>query len=272
MPLQRPTEAVLEATRDLDQRTVAEILQAIHDQDRVALNVVGRVLQEIEVAVNVLVSVLAGGGRWFNIGAGTSGRMGALDAAEIPPTFGLPADRVQAIIAGGEPAMLRAVEDAEDDSGAARNRLSEAQLAASDAVVAISASGRTPFALGGVEAARAVGARSIAITNDPGSALARVAEIAIVPETGAEVIAGSTRMKAGLAQKMVLHLLSTTTMVRLGYVDGNLMANLMPTSQKLRDRRLRIVMQMTGTDEGTASSALDACGGIVADAVQLVKK
>ncbi len=268
----RPTEAVLEETRDLDQRTVSEILRAIHVQDQAAVEAVGRVLPEIATAVEVLVSVLTGGGRWFYIGAGTSGRMGALDAAEIPPTFGLPAERVQALIAGGERAMVRAVEDAEDDPEAARGRLREAQLAAGDAVIAISASGRTPFALGGVQAARAVGARSIAITSDPDSALAGTAEIAIIPETGAEVIAGSTRMKAGLAQKMVLHLLSTTAMVRLGYVDGNLMTNLMPTSEKLRVRRLRIVMEMTGMDEGPASSALDACGGSVADAVRLVKK
>ena len=167
--------------------------------------------------------------------------------------------------------MVRAVEDAEDDADAARRRLCELDLAAGDAVVAISASGSTPFALGGVEAARAVGARSIAITNDPNSALASAAEISIVPETGAEVIAGSTRMKAGLSQKMVLHLLSTTAMVRLGHVDGNLMTNLMPTSQKLRDRRLRIVMEMTGVDERSASNALDACGGIVSEAARLAK-
>ncbi len=272
MPSKRPTEAVLDETRDLDQRTVAEILQAIHTQDRAAVEKVGQVLEEIATAVDALVSVLAGGGRWFYVGAGTSGRMGALDAAEIPPTFGLPADRVQAIIAGGEPAMVRAVEDAEDDSEAARKWLCEAQLAASDAVVAISASGRTPFALGGIEAAHAVGARRIAITNDPDSALARVAEIAIVPETGAEVIAGSTRMKAGLAQKMVLHLLSTTAMVRLGYVDGNLMANLLPNSQKLRERRVHIVMEMTGMDEGSASRALEASGGAVVDAVRLANR
>jgi len=271
MPRQRPTEAVLDETRDLDRRSVAEILRAIHDQDRVALEAVERVLPQIATAVDALVSVVAGGGRWFNIGAGTSGRMGALDAAEIPPTFGLPAHRVQAIVAGGEPAMMHAVEDAEDDAEEVRKRLCELRLAASDAVVAISASGRTPFATGGVEAAHAVGARSIAITSDPDSALALAAQIAIVPETGAEVIAGSTRLKAGLAQKMVLHLLSTTAMVRLGHVDGNLMANLMPTSQKLRDRRLRIVMEMAGVDEAAASRALEACGGVVADAVRFAR-
>jgi N-acetylmuramic acid 6-phosphate etherase len=272
MPVQRPTEAVLEATRDLDQRSVMEILEAIHAQDRVAVEAVGMILPAVSSAVEVLVSVLEGGGRWFNVGAGTSGRMGALDAAEIPPTFGLESNRVQAFIAGGERAMVRAIEDAEDDSEAAQNWLQEAGLGAGDAVLAISASGQTPFALGGVEAARAAGAHSIAITNDPNSPLARAAGIAIVPETGAEVIAGSTRMKAGLSQKMVLHLLSTTTMVRLGYVEGNLMTNLMPTSKKLRERRLRIVMEMSGSDEGSASCALDQCGGVIADAVRLVKR
>jgi len=256
MPVQRPTEAILDETRDLDQRSVIEILEAIHAQDRVAVEAVGRVLQEIATAVEVLVSVLEGGGRWFNVGAGTSGRMGALDAAEIPPTFGLPAHRVQALIAGGERAMVRAVEDAEDDSEAARKWLCDAELRAGDVVVAISASGQTPFALGGVEAARASGAHSIAITNDPNSALASAAEIAIVPETGAEVIAGSTRMKGGLSQKMILHALSTAVMVRMGRVRGNRMVGLQTVNEKLRVRALGIVMDLAKVPRERAEAAL----------------
>lgn len=267
MVTSRPTEAVLDATRDLDRRSVDEILEAIHSEDRNALDAVGRALPEVARAVDVLVGVLAGGGRWFNVGAGTSGRMGALDAAEIPPTFGLSPARVQAVIAGGERAFSRAVEGAEDDPQAAVRELRERGLAAGDAVVAISASGHTPFALGGLEAAREVGARAIAITCDERSPLAEAAEIAIVSRVGPEVIAGSTRMKGGLAQKMVLHLLSTTVMVRLGRVAGNLMTSLVPASRKLRERAVRIVVSLAEVDEPRARRLLEACDGNVAEAI-----
>ena len=173
MPDQGPTEAVLESTRALDRWSVEEILAAIHREDLHAWEAVGRVLPAIERAVDVLVCVLGGGGRWFNVGAGTSGRMGALDAAEIPPTFGLPPDRVQMIIAGGERALHRAVEGAEDNPEAAAWELRERGLGPGDAVVAISASGHTPFTLGSLEAAHAVGARTIAITCDPALAARR---------------------------------------------------------------------------------------------------
>ena len=267
MGIERPTEAILDETRDLDRRSVEEILALIHAQDRVAVDAVGRVLPEISQAVDVLVCALSGGGRWYNVGAGTSGRMGALDAAEIPPTFGLPSHRVQAVIAGGEEALSRAVEEAEDDPEAARRQLREAGLRPGDAVVAISASGRTPFALAAVEVAHEVGARTIAIACDPDSDLAQDAEISIVPQVGAEVIAGSTRMKGGLAQKMVLHLMSTTVMVKLGYVAGNLMTNLLPTSKKLRERGNRIVAQMLEIDEARAAEILEASGGLVSEAI-----
>ena len=267
MRIERPTEAILDETRDLDRRSVEEILALIHAQDRVAVDAVGRVLPEISQAVDVLVCALSGGGRWYNVGAGTSGRMGALDAAEIPPTFGLPSHRVQAVIAGGEEALSRAVEEAEDDPEAARRQLREAGLRPGDAVVAISASGRTPFALAAVEVAHEVGARTIAIACDPNSDLAQDAEISIVPQVGAEVIAGSTRMKGGLAQKMVLHLMSTTVMVKLGYVAGNLMTNLLPTSKKLRERGNRIVAQMLEIDEARAAEILEASGGLVSEAI-----
>ena len=267
MGIERPTEAILDETRELDRRSVEEILALIHAQDRVAVDAVGRVLPEISQAVDVLVCALSGGGRWYNVGAGTSGRMGALDAAEIPPTFGLPSHRVQAVIAGGEEALSRAVEEAEDDPEAARRQLRVAGLRPGDVVVAISASGRTPFALAAVEVAHEVGARTIAIACDPDSDLAQGAEISIVPQVGAEVIAGSTRMKGGLAQKMVLHLMSTTVMVKLGYVAGNLMTNLLPTSKKLRERGNRIVAQMLEIDEARAAEILEASGGLVSEAI-----
>jgi N-acetylmuramic acid 6-phosphate etherase len=267
MVTSRPTEAVLDATRDLDRRSVGEILEAIHSEDRNALDAVGRALPEVARAVDVLADVLAGGGRWFNVGAGTSGRMGALDAAEIPPTFGFSPARVQAVIAGGDRAFSRAVEGAEDDPQAAVRELRERGLAAGDAVVALSASGHTPFALGGLEAAHEVGARTIAITCDARSPLAEAAEIAIVSRVGPEVIAGSTRMKGGLAQKMILHLLSTTVMVRLGRVAGNLMTSLVPASRKLRERAVHIVVSLAELDEPRARRLLEACDGNVTEAI-----
>lgn len=261
------TEAVLESTRDLDRRSAREILELIHAQDRVAVRAVGRVLGDIERAVEVLVLVLQGGGRWFNVGAGTSGRMGVLDAAEIPPTFGYPADRVQAIHAGGLEAVWRAKEGVEDAAEAARSELRDRELLPGDAVLAISASGRTPFTLAALEEAGRVGARRLALTCDPASPLAALAEVAIAPEVGPEVIAGSTRMKGGLAQKMVLHLLSTTVMVRLGRVEGNQMTNLMPASRKLEGRALRILTSLGGIDDVHARQLLRECHGSVQDAL-----
>lgn len=272
MASSRPTEAVLEATRDLDRRSVEEILAAIHAEDRTALDAVGAVLPRIAQAVDVLVCVLGGGGRWFNVGAGTSGRMGALDAAELPPTFGLPRSQVRAILAGGERALSGAVEGAEDNPEAGIWELREHGLSSGDAVVAISASGRTPFTLGCIEAAHEVGARTIAITCDPGSPLSEAAEIGICPATGPEVIAGSTRMKGGLAQKMVLHMLSTAVMVKLGYVSGNLMTHLMPASEKLRERSRHIVMSLAGVDAEEATQLLERSDGDIPGAVALARR
>jgi N-acetylmuramic acid 6-phosphate etherase len=272
MPDDFLTEAVLESTRDLDRRSTREVLDAIHTEDRYAVEAIGEVLPEVERAVDVLVLVLQGGGTWFNVGAGTSGRVGVLDASEIPPTFGYPPERVQGVMAGGMAALVQAVEGAEDQASDARRALRDRELMPGDAVVAISASGRTPFALGALEVARTVGARRIAVTCDPNSPLAQAAEVAISPKVGPEVIAGSTRMKGGLAQKMVLHLLSTTVMVRLGRVEGNLMTNLHPVSRKLRRRALRIVMSLTNMDEAAARASLDDHHGSVHDAVQAARK
>jgi N-acetylmuramic acid 6-phosphate etherase len=266
------TEAVLESTRELSSFRVKEILEAVHAEDRHALEAVGAVLPSIERAVEILICALEGGGRWFNVGAGTSGRMGALDAAEIPPTFGLPADRVQAVIAGGERALLRAVEGAEDDAEAAHRELRERELGPGDVVLAISASGETPFALGSFDIAHEVGARRLALTCNPESSLAEAAEIAIAPVVGPEVIAGSTRMKGGLAQKMVLHLLSTSVMVRLGRVEGNLMTNMIPASEKLRERGARIVMELAGVDAATAAYLFESADGNAAQAVELARR
>jgi N-acetylmuramic acid 6-phosphate etherase len=262
------TEAVHEATRDIDRWSADRIVRAIHDEDRKAHAAVGEALPQIIDAAEVLGVVLAGGGRWFNVGAGTSGRLGVIDAAEIPPTFGMPPDRVQALLAGGERALLRAMEGAEDHPERAIFELRERGLSAGDAVVAISASGTTPYALGALEIAHEVGARTIAITCAEDSPLAEAAEIAIVLRVGPEVIAGSTRMKGGLAQKMVLHLLSTTVMIRLGCVSGNLMSQIRPVSAKLKDRAVRILMELGRLDQARAESLLSSCDGDVAEAAR----
>ncbi len=259
-----PTEAILEATRDIDRWTAEEIVRAIHQEDRNAYAAVTAALPRVVEAAEVLVTTLAGGGTWFNVGAGTSGRIGVLDASEVPPTFGLPRHRVQGVIAGGEKALSQAVEGAEDHPERAAFELKERGLSAGDAVLAISASGTTAFTLGGFDAAHEVGARTIALTCDPRSPLAEAAEISIVTLVGPEVIAGSTRMKGGLAQKMVLHLLSTTVMIRSGYVSGNLMSSVQPASRKLRDRAVRILRTLGDMDRDRADALLEDCGGDVA--------
>jgi N-acetylmuramic acid 6-phosphate etherase len=267
-----PTEAILESSRDIDRQSVAEILLLIHEQDVQAHLAVGRVLPAVERAVDVLVCCLGGGGRWFNVGAGTSGRLGVLDASEIRPTFGMPANSVQGIIAGGDRALREAIEGAEDNAEAAAWMLRERGLTLGDAVVAISASGTTPFALGAVEMAHEARARSIAITCNPVSPLVDAVEIAIVPEVGPEVIAGSTRMKGGLAQKMVLHLLSTAVMVKLGRVTGNLMTSIAPVSRKLRGRAVRIVMALACVSYERARELLRESDGDIERALHLARQ
>ncbi|MFP6624859.1 MAG: N-acetylmuramic acid 6-phosphate etherase [Myxococcota bacterium] len=263
-----PTEGILDDARDLDQKSVAEVLELMHREVAAAHAAVGRVLPTIAEAVHVLACSIRGGGRWFNVGAGTSGRLGVLDASEIPPTFGMSPDVVQGVIAGGDRALREAVEGAEDNAEDGAWQLRERGLAMADSVVAISASGRTPFVLGAFEVAQEVGARRIAISCNADSPLVHAAEIAIVPQTGPEVVAGSTRLKGGLAQKMVLHLLSTTVMVQLGRVQGNLMTNVTPVSEKLRERAVRIVMQLASVDPREARRLLDCNGGSVPGAVR----
>jgi N-acetylmuramic acid 6-phosphate etherase len=248
MSEEQPTEAILEAARNLDRLSVEEAVALIHAEDGNAYAAVGRVLPEISRAVDILVCAIGGGGRWFNVGAGTSGRLGVLDASEVPPTFGMSPQIVQGVIAGGDRALRHSVEGAEDDREACAWELRERGLTIGDAVVAISASGRTPFTLRAVEEAHAVGARSVAITCDASSELAEAAEVSISLEVGPEVVAGSTRMKGGLAQKMVLHTLSTAVMVQLGRVEGNLMTRLSPVNGKLQTRAARILMSLAGVD------------------------
>jgi N-acetylmuramic acid 6-phosphate etherase len=233
----------------------------MNDEDTLVAPAIGLVLPEIARAVEEIVNRLGKGGRLFYIGTGTSGRLGVLDAAECPPTFGVSPDLVQAIIAGGYEACYRAVEASEDDADAGANDLQARGFTKSDVLVGIAASGRTPYTVGAVKYARHLGALTVAITCAPHSPITAAAEICIVPIVGPEVIAGSTRLKAGTAQKMVLNMLSTATMTTLGYVTGNRMTNVHTRNSKLRARAVRILAAETGFDERRAIESLDKANG-----------
>ena len=232
------------------------ILRLMNDEDACVAEALAQVLSEISWAVEGIVARLRRGGRLFYIGTGTSGRLGVLDAAECPPTFGVSSELVQAIIAGGYEACYRAVEASEDDAEAGTRDLDARGFTEQDALVGIAASGRTPYTVGAVEHARRLGALTIAITCAPDSPITAAAEISIVPVVGPEVIAGSTRLKAGTAQKMILNMISTATMIRLGYVTGNRMTNVQTRNVKLRARARRILESEAGLDEEGAKKAL----------------
>jgi N-acetylmuramic acid 6-phosphate etherase len=231
------------------------------EEDAGVAGAVARALPEVARAVEGISERLLNGGRLFYVGTGTSGRLGVLDASECPPTFGVPPELVQGIIAGGFEALYRATEASEDDRAAGARDAEAHGVGGRDALVGIAASGRTPYTIGAVEYARARGAFTAALTCAPDSAITRAAEVAIVPVVGPEVIAGSTRLKAGTAQKMVLNMLSTATMIRLGYVTGNRMTNLKAGNVKLRARSLRILAAESGLDEQAAREAFERAGG-----------
>ena len=255
------TEQENPRTREISRLPTAEIVRLMNEEDAHVAGAVRRVLPEVARAVDAIVERLRAGGRLFYAGTGTSGRLGVLDASECPPTFGVPPELVQGIIAGGYEALYRATEASEDDREAGAHDTEARGVGARDALVGIAASGRTPYTIGAVEYARGVGAFTAALTCAPGSPITRAAEIAIVAEVGPEVIAGSTRLKAGTAQKMVLNMISTATMIRLGYVKGNRMTNLQPRNLKLRARSLHILVAETGLDTGAAREALERAGG-----------
>jgi len=267
-PKRRITEEKNPRTGALDQLPPRAILELILDEDSVVPDAVRAQLEAMAEAVGVLTLALERGGRWLNLGAGTSGRIGMLDAAEIPPTFGLDPGRVLAVIAGGERALTQAVEGVEDDTAAARCDLQTLGFGEGDVLVALSASGRTPYVVAAVEYASEQGATSIGITCAPDSALAHACDIPIAVFVGPEAIAGSTRMKGGLAQKMVLHALSTAVMVRLGRVRGNLMTGLTPVNAKLRERALSILCDLAGCTPARARTALDEAEGSIEEALR----
>lgn len=233
-----------------------EIVRLMNREDRKVAPAVGRELPAIARAVDAIVNRMEAGGRLIYVGAGTSGRLGVLDASECPPTFGTSPEDVLALIAGGKRAVTEPVERAEDDRGTARRDLKKIVVTEDDSVVGLAASGTTPYVLAAVSYARRQGALTIAVTANRKSPLAKAAEIAITPDVGPEVLTGSTRLKAGTAQKMVLNMLSTATMVRLGHAYENLMIDLMKTNRKLKDRAKRILVEATGKDLSEAEHAL----------------
>ncbi len=265
------TEQENPRTRDISSRPVEDIVRLINEEDAQVAAAVQRELPAVARAVDAIVARLKNGGRLFYVGTGTSGRLGVLDASECPPTYGVSPDLVQGIIAGGYDACYRAVEASEDDRAAGARDLDTRGVTGRDALVGIAASGRTPYTIGAIEHARALGALTVALTCVPGSEITHAAELAIVPVVGPEVVAGSTRMKAGTAQKMVLNMLSTTAMIRLGYVTGNRMTNLLPRNVKLRARSLRILSAETGADEPSALAALDRAGGELPVAIVMLR-
>ena len=251
------TEQENPRTAEIDKLPTLEAIRLINDEDKTVAFAVEKVLPETAEAIDKIVERVQSGGRLFYVGTGTSGRLGVLDASEIPPTFGVSYDLVQGVIAGGYDALYKAAEASEDDKKAGAEDLKKRGLNTKDAVIGIAASGRTLYTIGAVEYAKSLGCFTACITCVPDSVITRAVESAIVPVVGAEVIAGSSRMKAGTAQKMILNIISTATMVRLGYVKGNRMTNVKSSNVKLKERSVRILMAETDLDEAAAQNLLN---------------
>jgi N-acetylmuramic acid 6-phosphate etherase len=265
------TEQINPAWADLDLKSPLEIAQTINNEDAKIAAAVQRSLPQIARAMEWITEALARDGRLIYVGTGTSGRIAALDASECPPTFDVPPATVQFVMAGGERALARATEADEDSRELGMREIRKKKPGKKDVVVGIAASGRTPFTVAAVEFARGAGARTVGLTCNPDSPLEAAAELAIVVETGPEVVAGSTRMKAGTAEKMVLNILTTGAMVRLGYVYGNLMVNLHQKNSKLTERALLIVQRALGIDRDAARHVLSKAGNDVPTAIVMAK-
>ncbi len=244
-----------------------DMLALLNQHDASVAQAISQVLPQVEATVRLITAQMKRGGRLFYVGAGTSGRLGVLDSAECPPTFGTDPELIQAVIAGGQDAMLRAVENVEDDRSAAVEALRSRKLTAEDVVLGIAASGRTPFVLAALDYAREVGAKTIAMTTRGPSAISQQADIAIAPDVGAEVLSGSTRMKSGSAQKMLLGMISTAVMTQLGKVHGNFMIDVKASNEKLYRRAEHMVCQICGIDEPGARVLLQSVGYSVRAAV-----
>jgi N-acetylmuramic acid 6-phosphate etherase len=265
------TEQANPASTQIDTLSTEQALRIINAEDQKVAVAVEREIPAIALAVDAIVAALENGGRLFYLGAGTSGRLGVLDASELPPTFSAPPSMVQGIMAGGESALSKATETTEDDPAMGARDLAERGFTAKDVLVGIAASGRTPYVLGAVAEAKKFGAVTIGICCTPDAELSRAVDIAIAPLVGPEIVAGSTRMKSGTAQKMVLNMLSTCTFVRLGYVYGNLMVNVQPKNHKLVERARRIIAEAAGVSAERAVELLELSGECVRTAIVMGK-
>ena len=266
------TESDNPASRFIDKLATSEIVALINAEDAKVAAAVRIALPQVSHAVEAIVRALSAGGRLYYIGAGTSGRLGVLDAVECVPTFSVPPDLVQGIIAGGETALTQAVEGAEDDPAQARHDLQQRGVSAADVVCGIAASGRTPYVIGALHYARELGAATIAVSCNPDSPIGALAAVSISVDLGPEIISGSTRMKAGSAQKMILNMLSTAAMIRIGKVYGHLMVDVKVTNRKLAERAVRLVRQITGVDTARAQWLLAQSDNEVKTAIVMQTK
>lgn len=265
------TEQENEKTQNIDKVSTVEAVRLINHEDKKVAFEIEKILPEIASAIDKIVEKLQNGGRLFYIGTGTSGRLGVLDASEIPPTYGVSYDLVQGVIAGGYDALYKATEASEDNSNQGAEDLKLRGVTAKDSVVGIAASGRTPYTIGALDYAREMGCFTACITCVPDSAITKSAEISLVAVVGAEAITGSTRMKAGTAQKMILNMISTTAMIRLGLVKGNRMTNVKSSNIKLKERSLRILMAETDLEESAAQNLLNEADGDLRVAIVMQK-
>jgi len=264
------TEGRNPASQNIDELSTEAMLRVINDEDKKVALAVEAIVPQIATAVDAICAAFRAGGRLIYCGAGTSGRLGILDASECPPTFGTPREQVIGLIAGGHTAILQAVENAEDNREQGAQDLKDIHFSRHDVLVGIAASGRTPYVLGALAYANELGATTVSLSCNPGSAMSQVAAIALTPVVGPEVVTGSSRMKAGTAQKLVLNMLTTGSMIRSGKVYSNLMVDVEATNQKLVQRQVNIVMQATDCDDATARAALTGCGGHCKTAILLV--
>lgn len=264
------TESRNHSSENIDQLSTLDMLKVINDEDKKVALAVEAVLPAIAQSIDCIVAAFQQGGRLIYCGAGTSGRLGILDASECPPTYGTPPEQVIALIAGGHEAILHAVENAEDSQTLGQEDLKNIGFNANDVLVGIAASGRTPYTIAALEYAKSLQAKTIALTCNAESEMARVADIAITPIVGPEVVTGSSRMKAGTAQKLVLNMLTTGSMIRTGKVYGNLMVDVEATNLKLVQRQINIVMQASHCDHDTAAQALQESGGHCKTAIVMI--
>lgn len=265
------TETILQKSRNLDCLPTDEVLTIMNEEDQKVPQAVKFIIPKIAKVVNEITERLKKGGRLFYIGSGTSGRLGILDSAECPPTFGVSHEIVQGIIAGGNTAIIKAVEGAEDNLELAIADLKDKNFTEKDCLIGLTASGRTPYVISALKYAKSLGAFTSCITCNPGSAVTKECEIALVAEVGPEVLTGSTRLKAGTAQKLILNMISTTVMIKLGKTLGNLMVDLMPTNLKLKDRSKRILMEISGISEKKAEQLILDADGCLKTAIIMEK-